>query len=147
MGVALENARLFDETQHLLKETEQRNAELAVINAIQQGMAASLDFRAIIDLVGAKLEEVFGTGDISIRWLDARTGNIRFFYEWSTGKRFERSDRPPSESPMWRRLAGDACAGGTQHARRARAAWASRRSRGPTPRSPRSAYRSSSASA
>ena len=30
MGVALENARLFDETQRLLKETEQRAAELAV---------------------------------------------------------------------------------------------------------------------
>src|SRR3989442_376229 len=27
LGVALENARLFDETQRLLKETEQRNAE------------------------------------------------------------------------------------------------------------------------
>ena len=32
MSVALENARLFDETQRLLKETERRNAELAVIN-------------------------------------------------------------------------------------------------------------------
>src|SRR4029077_4619858 len=72
MGVALENARLFDETQHLLKETEQRNAELAVINAIQQGMAASLDFRAIIDLVGDKLREVFLTGDIGIRWYDEK---------------------------------------------------------------------------
>ena len=41
MGVALENARLFDETQRLLKETEQRNAELAVINSIQQGIAGS----------------------------------------------------------------------------------------------------------
>ena len=41
IGVALENARLFDETQRLLKETEQRNAELAVINSIQQGMAGS----------------------------------------------------------------------------------------------------------
>ena len=38
MGVALENARLFDETQRLLKETEQRNAELAVINSIQQAI-------------------------------------------------------------------------------------------------------------
>src|SRR5262249_36081807 len=43
MGVALESARLFDETQRLLKETEQRNAELAVINSIQQGMASKLD--------------------------------------------------------------------------------------------------------
>jgi hypothetical protein len=45
MSVALENARLFAETQRLLKETEQRNAELAVINGIQQGMAAQLDFQ------------------------------------------------------------------------------------------------------
>jgi transcriptional regulator with GAF, ATPase, and Fis domain len=29
MGVALEDARLFEETQRLLSETEQRNAELA----------------------------------------------------------------------------------------------------------------------
>ena len=61
MGVALENARLFDETQRLLKETEQRAAELAVINSIQQGMAAELDFQAIVDLVGDKLREVFQT--------------------------------------------------------------------------------------
>ena len=37
MSVALENARLFDETQRLLKETEQRDAELAIINSVQQG--------------------------------------------------------------------------------------------------------------
>ena len=59
LGTALENARLFDETQRLLKETEQRNAELAVINSIQQGIAAELDFQAIVDLVGDKLREVF----------------------------------------------------------------------------------------
>ena len=62
MGVALENARLFDETQRLLKETEQRAAELAVINSIQQGVAAKLDFQAIVDLVGDKLREVFRIG-------------------------------------------------------------------------------------
>ena len=61
MGVALENARLFDETQRLLKETEQRAAELAVINSIQQGMAGELDFQAIVDLVGDKLREVLKT--------------------------------------------------------------------------------------
>ena len=46
MGVALENARLFDETQRLLKQTEQRNAELAVIDRIQQGMAAQVILKA-----------------------------------------------------------------------------------------------------
>ena len=33
-------------------------AELAVINSIQEGLAAELDFQAIIDLVGDKLREV-----------------------------------------------------------------------------------------
>ena len=33
MGVALENARLFEETKRLLNETQQRNVELAILNA------------------------------------------------------------------------------------------------------------------
>ena len=72
LGVALENARLFDETQRLLKEAEQRNAELAVINSIQQGMAAELSFQGIVDLVGDKLRAVFNTGNIGIHWWDER---------------------------------------------------------------------------
>ncbi len=66
MGVALENARLFDETQRLLKETEQRAAEMAVINSIQQGIAGELSFQAIVDLVGDKLREVLKSDDIGI---------------------------------------------------------------------------------
>jgi hypothetical protein len=76
MGVALENARLFDETQRLLKETEQRAAEMAVINSIQQGIAAELNFQAIVDLVGDKLREVLKTDDIGIDWHDAQTNML-----------------------------------------------------------------------
>ena len=36
IGVAIENARLLDETQRLLKETEQRAAELATINTVSR---------------------------------------------------------------------------------------------------------------
>ena len=68
--MALENARLFDETQRLLKETERRSSELAVINSIQQGMARELNFQAIVDLVGDKLREMFATGDLAIHWRD-----------------------------------------------------------------------------
>jgi GAF domain-containing protein len=87
MSVALENARLFDETQRLLKETEQRAAELAVINSIQLGMAAKLDFQAIIVLVGAKLREVFHTGDIGIRWFDYKERIVHYLYDYEHGKR------------------------------------------------------------
>src|SRR5437588_8388129 len=96
MGVALENARLFDETQRLLKETEQRNAELAVINRIQEGMAAELDFQAIVDLVGDKLREVFKTGDIGIRWYDPKANLNHFLYQYEHGERLSEAPRPPA---------------------------------------------------
>ena len=41
MGVALENARLFDETKRLLDETDQRAAELAVINEIGSALGGA----------------------------------------------------------------------------------------------------------
>ena len=55
MGVALENARLFDETKRLLTETDQRNAELRIINEIGEALAKQLDFAAIVDLIGERI--------------------------------------------------------------------------------------------
>src|SRR5207253_5231292 len=45
MGVALENARLFDETKRLLTETDQRASELAVINDVDDALAEQLDLQ------------------------------------------------------------------------------------------------------
>ena len=95
MSVALENARLFAETQRLLKETEQRAAELAVINRIQEGMAAELNFQAIVDLVGDKLREVFHNGDLGIRWYDPKTDLVHFMYEYEHGVRLDIPPGPP----------------------------------------------------
>ncbi len=104
MSVALENARLFDETQRLLKETEQRNAELAVIASVQQGIAAELDLQAIIDLVGDKLREVFDTGDIGIWWWDAerRQGHSSYVFEHGVRHHHEPYKVKPGE--VWERL-------------------------------------------
>src|ERR1051325_4931164 len=55
MSVALENARLFDETQRLFKAEQERVAELQIINSVQQGLASKLDFQGVIDLVGDKI--------------------------------------------------------------------------------------------
>ena len=92
--MALENARLFDETQRLLKETEQRNAELAIINGIQQGIAGSLDFQDIVQLVGDKLRELFAAGNLGIFWLDEPAGLMHFLYAVEHGKRLQ---LPPVE--------------------------------------------------
>ncbi|MGE5376163.1 MAG: GAF domain-containing protein, partial [Bacteroidota bacterium] len=94
MSVALENARLFDETQRLFKAEQERVAELQIINSIQQGLAAELDFQFIVDLVGDKLREVFRTKDFGIRWYDEKTNLVHFMYEYEHGKRLAIPSRP-----------------------------------------------------
>ena len=59
MSVALESARRFDETNRLLKETKQRNAELAVINSVQESLVAKMDIKGIYELVGEKIRDIF----------------------------------------------------------------------------------------
>ena len=103
LGSALENARLFDETQRLLKETEQRNAELAIINSVQQGLAAELDFQAIIDLVGDKLREVFKTPDLAITWYDEKADLLQNMYNYEHGERLTiPPGKPRPENPFMR---------------------------------------------
>jgi GAF domain-containing protein len=94
MSVALENARLFDETQRLLKETEQRNAELAVINSIQQGLASKLDLQAVIDLVGDKMREIFIADVVGIALLDRAQGVLSYPYLVDHGERFHPEPNP-----------------------------------------------------
>ena len=102
MSVALENARLFGETRRLLTETEQRAAELAVINSVQEGLAAKLDFQGVIDTVGDKLREVLHTGDISIRLVDTASGMVRFPYNYEHGRRFAVAPVPLAQAPATR---------------------------------------------
>jgi len=94
MSVALENARLFDETQRLLKETEQRNTELAIINSVQQGLASQLDMQAIYDLVGDKIVEVTGSEIVVIDSWDADSEIRRFIYSREKGERYPVSEHP-----------------------------------------------------
>jgi len=105
MAVALENARLFEETKRLLAETEQRSADLAaanadleqrtaeltLINGVQQALASQLDLQAFFDLVGDKIRDIFDAQIVDIGIYDRDTGLLHFPY-W-----FERGVRYPSE--------------------------------------------------
>lgn len=96
MSVALENARLFDETTRLLKETEQRNAELAVINSVQENLVAQMDLQGIYELVGEKMREVFQAQVIDIVTYDKRTNLIEDRYSYEKGDRTLVGPREPS---------------------------------------------------
>ncbi len=80
MGVAIENARLYQAEQ-------ERVAELQMINSIQQGLAAELDFQAIVDLVGDKLRQVFETPDLAIVWYDEKADLLYYLYVYEHDER------------------------------------------------------------
>ena len=94
MSVALENARLFDETNRLLKETEQRTAELAVINSVQDGLAKELDMQGIYDMVGDRVQQLFQTHAVIIASLDLVNGIEHFNYVFENGQKYKLDDRP-----------------------------------------------------
>ena len=87
MSIALENARLFDETQRLLKETEQRATELQIINSVQEGLAQKLDMASIYELVGEKIREIFEQADLTIGVYDSETDLLSAPYLVENGRR------------------------------------------------------------
>ncbi|MCL4559514.1 MAG: GAF domain-containing protein [Chloroflexi bacterium] len=94
LGTALENARLFGETQRLLEETQQNAAELSIINSVQQGLASRLDYQAIIDLVGDKIVEIFKADSVLICLYEAATNMVHTPYCIEAGIRTKESSFP-----------------------------------------------------
>jgi signal transduction histidine kinase len=82
LGVALENARLFDETQRLLKETEARAAELSTINAVSSALVAEPELESLIKIVGDQMRQIFEADVVYIALLDQETETINFPYEY-----------------------------------------------------------------
>ena len=95
MSVALESARRFDVTNRLLKETEQRNAELAVINSVQDGLVREMDIQGIYYLVGEKIREIFDAQVIDIVTYDRKTNLIEDKYAYEKGDRTLLGPREP----------------------------------------------------
>src|SRR6266550_3399490 len=90
MGVALENARRFDETKRLLSETDARAGELAIINEIGAALAQQLDFDAIVNLIGDRLVSMFQAQAFYIALYDRASNLLRYPYEIENGRRLHR---------------------------------------------------------
>ena len=87
LSVALENARLVEETR-------QRNAELALINSVQEAIAGELDSRAIYNAVGDRIRDVFDAQVVSIATLEEATGLVHYPYLIERGERLQAESRP-----------------------------------------------------
>ena len=95
LSVALENARLFEETR-------QRNAELALINDVQRGLAENLDAQAMYDLVGDRIQEIFDAQVVDIALLEGASNEVMFPYVIERGTRLQEA---PIELIGHRRIA------------------------------------------
>ena len=82
VGAALSRARAIEETR-------QRNAELALINSVQEALAGELDLQAIYDVVGDKIQEVFDAQVVDIGIYDEVSSLIHFPYTIERGVRFD----------------------------------------------------------
>ena len=81
IGAALSRARAIEETR-------QRNAELALINDVQRGLAENLEMQAMYDLVGDRLQGIFDAQVVDIGMLDRETGLLDFPYAIERGVRY-----------------------------------------------------------
>lgn len=74
MGIAIENARLFNAEQ-------QRATELAAISKVSQALVAETELEAMIQLIGGQMREIFQADIVYVALLDKQTNLIRFPYQ------------------------------------------------------------------
>jgi len=65
---------------------EQRSAELALINSVQEGLSSRLEMQAIYDLVGDKLRDTFNAQVVMISQYDPQTAKIFHHYAIERGQ-------------------------------------------------------------
>src|ERR671924_1677536 len=97
--VLLENAPLLEENQQLRQMLEERNAELTIIQSVQEGLASRLDVQGIYDLVGDKIRDIFRAQGAAIYLFDHMTQILETPYCFLK-QRFEIEARPFSDHPI-----------------------------------------------
>ncbi len=70
VGLALENQRLFDQTQAALMETQDRTEELALINRVVSIVASSFDLRESLEVVATELNRAVPVDETGIALLN-----------------------------------------------------------------------------
>ena len=90
LSVALENARLVDETR-------QRAAELAIVNDLGQATASQLDLEKLIELAGDQMAATFKADIVYVALIDPTTGLIEFPYHLENGVKEPQDSLPLGE--------------------------------------------------
>ena len=84
-----------DDVAQLRQELAEREAELAIINSVQQALASRLEVQAIYDLVGDEIRDVFKAQVVMISTYDPQTDTIEHRYAIERGQRVYAPGRFP----------------------------------------------------
>src|SRR5207253_1695794 len=95
-GLEQKVAERTEQLQTSNASLEQRNAELAIINSVQQGLAAQLDIHTIYELVGDKIRDIFDAQVVVIVVFDAVAELAHYVYAFEQGERLSIGPRPPA---------------------------------------------------
>lgn len=83
------------ETNLIDQELAEREAELAIINSVQQALASRLDVQAIYTLVGDKIRDIFDSQVVMISTYDPDTQTLEHVYAIERGEHIYAPGRYP----------------------------------------------------
>jgi signal transduction histidine kinase/DNA-binding response OmpR family regulator len=101
LSVAIENARLIEETR-------QRAGELETVNSVGRALAERLELRALIDLIGERMRETFDADIVYVALHEPGSDLIRFPYYSELGTRMGEDPIPLGEGLTSKILQGKA---------------------------------------
>jgi len=94
IGVAVENAALFQQTQDALAETRNQTANLAVLNEMGRALTSSFNVEAVVENVFKYTSDLVDTENFYVALLDPETNNVTFPLVLEGWQRLDVPSRP-----------------------------------------------------
>jgi GAF domain-containing protein len=78
-AIAIQNARLFEQTQAALAETEDQARRLALLSELSEQLSRAADFDEIVNVSTAKVSQIFAADRVSVAMLSATGDSFDIF--------------------------------------------------------------------
>jgi GAF domain-containing protein len=88
MAIALENARLLEETQRRGREAQRRSDELAAVNEVAATVSRQLDELQLLETAYEQLSRVMSTDAFFVGIYDAQADRVRYPLTYDSGERY-----------------------------------------------------------
>lgn len=98
VGVALENARLFQQTQEALAETQRQSVSLGILNEMGRALTSSYTTETVLENILKYTSQLLDTSHFYIALYDEKTNIVSFPLVIDAGERIQIPSRPLKNS-------------------------------------------------